>query len=241
MDVKKIQEILKKSRPHLSESTLRSYSYNIRRVHGMIGSKAFEKETKKISEALKEVKASVGRALVNSVIVYEKSHGRKTPRLEELKTRLDTEHTDTVKLQKRTDKDKKRWVTQKDITNVVKGVKGDIKRLSLHTREDLKPKEKQLLQLHFILEFYKTNPIRNELGTTEVIPVGRYKQLKEKTGNYLVLSHRSAEIHFFQFKTSKSFAKRGLLPRKFPLNTTQYNSLRRWLQHKPEGKHLFYR
>jgi len=98
MEVKKIQETLKKARPHLSESTLRSYSYNIRRVYTMIESKSFEKESKKIAAKLKDVKASVGRALVNSVIVYEKSHGRKTPKLEELKGRLDTEHTDTIKL-----------------------------------------------------------------------------------------------------------------------------------------------
>ena len=42
----------------------------------------------------------------------------------------------------------------------------------------------------------------------------------EKTGNYLVLSHKKAVFEFFEFKTSKSFRKRGLLPRRFPLNRT---------------------
>ena len=124
---------------------------------------------------------------------------------------------------------------------MIKGVKSDVKRLRLHSRSDLSAKERQLLQLLFILEFYRTNPIRNELATTIVIPVGRYKRIKEKTKNYLVLSQKKAEIHFFSFKTSASFKKRGLLPRIFPLNKTQYIALKRWLEHKHEGENLFWR
>ena len=54
--------------------------------------------------------------------------------------------------------------------------------------------------MHFIISFYRVNRIRNELATTVVIPVGQYKQAK-KDKNYLVLSHKSAEIHFYIFKT----------------------------------------
>ena len=209
----------------------------------MIESNQFEKNATKIEVKLKETKPSVGRALVNSVIVYEKAKGKGsgTDALEKIKARLDTEFTDSVKLQKRTDKDQKRWVTQKEIASVIKGVKSDVKRLRLHSRQDLSAKEKQLLQLNFILEFYRTNPIRNEIATTIIMPIGRYKQLKEKTKNYLVLSQKKAEIHFFSFKTSNSFQKRGLLPRIFPLNKTQHMALKRWLQHKPQGENLFWR
>ena len=109
----------------------------------MLESKEFEKNAKKLGSKLKETKASVGRALVNSVIVYEKAKGRKkTEELEKLKARLDTEFTDSVKLQKRTDKDQKRWVTQKEIDSVIKGVKSDVKRLRLHSRSDISQKEK---------------------------------------------------------------------------------------------------
>ena len=99
MDVTEIQEVLKKDRPHLRPTTLKSYAYNIRRVHNMIESKEFEKNAKKLEGKLKDTKASVGRALVNAVIVYEKAKGRKkTEELEKLKARLDTEFTDSVKL-----------------------------------------------------------------------------------------------------------------------------------------------
>ncbi len=41
---------------------------------------------------------------------------------------------------------------------------------------------------------------------------------EKKTGNYLILSNKSATIELFDFKTKRSFRKRGLLPRRFALN-----------------------
>ncbi len=91
-----------------------------------------------------------------------------------LKEKLDTEFLDTAKLQKRTDKDQQRWITQKEIDSVVKAVKAEVKRLGLwdKEREELTSKQKQLMQIHFLVEFYRVNPIRNEIATTIVIPVG---------------------------------------------------------------------
>ncbi len=58
---------------------------------------------------------------------------------------------------------------------MLRSVKGEIKRLHLHTRENLTQKEKELLQHHFLLEFYKTFPVRNSVATLVVVQVGRYK------------------------------------------------------------------
>ncbi len=209
----------------------------------MIGTTEFAKNADKIQKGLGKIKPSVGRALVNAVIVYEKSKARKTEDLDVLKEKLDTEFLDTAKLQKRTDKDQQRWITQKEIDSVVKAVKAEVKRLGLwdKEREELTSKQKQLMQIHFLVEFYRVNPIRNEIATTIVIPVGQYKQLKEKKENYLVLSHKTAELHLFDFKTAKSWAKRKLLPRVFSLSKTQNNLLRRWIRVKPKGDNLFWR
>ena len=49
--------------------------------------------------------------------------GRETPQLDKLKARLDAEFHDSIKLQKRSTKDKERWLTQKEIDSVHKGVK----------------------------------------------------------------------------------------------------------------------
>ena len=65
--------------------------------------------------------------------------------LDELKQKYDIEFLDTIKLQKRSPKDEKRWITQKDIDNVVKGVKAEVKRLDLWNRDQVSQKEKQLL------------------------------------------------------------------------------------------------
>ena len=168
MDAKDIREKIKKARGHLTESTLKSYTYNTLRVHRMAGSFS----AKKIEEAFRKenMKPSIARALVNSAIVYKKAMGTKeTPDLDKLKSKYDTEFQDGIKLQKRSSKDKERWLTQKEIEGVLRSVKGEIKRLHLHTRENLRAKEKELLQHHFLLEFYKTYPVRNSIATLVVV------------------------------------------------------------------------
>ena len=88
MDAKLIREKIKKARDHLTESTLKSYTYNVLRVHRMVGSFS----AKKIEEGFSELKPSIARALVNSVIVYKKATGTKeTPELDILKSKYDTE------------------------------------------------------------------------------------------------------------------------------------------------------
>ena len=247
MELVKIKALIKKKRPHLTESSLKSYGYNVLRIHRMVMTTDFEKNATNITKAIhnKQIKPSIARSLINAVIVYEKAKGRKTTELDELKAKYDTEFLDTLKLQKRSAKDEKRWITQKDIDNVAKGVKAEVKRLDLRTRTrtGLRPKEKQLLQIHFLVEFYRLNPIRNEIATTLVVPIGQYNQMKpeNKTENYLVLSQKTAELQFYSFKTSKSWARRKLLPRIFKLTKTQNNLLRRWLEHKPKGRNLFWR
>ena len=145
MELAKIKAVIKEKRPHLTESSLKSYGYNIIRVHRMVATTAFEKNASEIAKAIQtqKIKPSIARALINAIIVYEKAKGKKnTKKLDELKAKFDTEFLDTVKLQKRSPKDEKRWITQKDIDSVVKAVRLEVKRLDLWNRSELRPKEK---------------------------------------------------------------------------------------------------
>ena len=97
MDAKEIRGIIQKARGHLTESTLKSYTYNTLRVHRMVGSFS----AKKIEEVFRKekLKPSIARALVNSAIVYKKATGTKeTPELDKLKSKYDTEFQDGIKL-----------------------------------------------------------------------------------------------------------------------------------------------
>ena len=68
MEGGKIRKKIKAARPHLTESTLRSYAFNVLRVHRIANSF----DAKKVEAALKKekIKPSVARALVNAVIVW---------------------------------------------------------------------------------------------------------------------------------------------------------------------------
>jgi hypothetical protein len=121
----------------------------------------------------------------------------------------------------------------------VKAVRGEVRRKRLHEKAVVSVRERELLQINLLMQFYEKNPIRNEIGTSVLVPVGRYKMMKEKTGNYLVLSQKEARFEFWDFKTSKAFARRGLLPRVHKLTKPMFLALKRYLPHRPKGDALF--
>jgi hypothetical protein len=92
--MEEIRKRIKKARPHLSAQTVRTYSYNVERLKKLVGSYTFEKNVSKVEDAVKELKASVGRTLVNSAIVYV---GGETPKLAKLKASLDSAYLDNVR------------------------------------------------------------------------------------------------------------------------------------------------
>jgi hypothetical protein len=180
-----IRKRIKEARPHLSAQTVKTYAYNVERLKKLVGNYTFEKEASKVEKAVKELKASVGRTLVNSAIVY---NGGETPKLSKLKAMLDSAYLDNVRTQKKTPKDTKKWITPSDVSTVVKAVRAEVRRKGLAQKKEVSVRERELLQINLLIQFYEKNPIRNEIGTTSVVPIGRYKMMKEKTGNYLVLS-----------------------------------------------------
>lgn len=231
-----IRKTIKESRPHLSPQTIRTYSYNIQRLKKLVGSYAFEKNSGKVEAAVQDLSPSVGRTLVNSAIVYV---GGDTPKLAKLKASLDSAYLDDIRTQKKTPKDTKKWITPSDISMVVKVVRGEVRRKGLAHKKEISVRERELLQINLLMQFYEKNPVRNEIGTAVLVPVGRYKMMKKRPGNYLVLSQKQARLEFHDFKTSKAFARRGLLPRVHKLTKPMFYALRQYLPHRPKGDALF--
>jgi hypothetical protein len=223
LEMDEIRQRIKEARPHLSAQTVKTYGYNVARLQKLVGSAAFEKEAAKVEEAVKALSASVGRTLVNSAIVF---NGGETPKLAKLKASLDSAYLDDVRTQKKTPKDTKKWITPSDISAVVKVVRAEVRRKGLAQKKDVSVRERELLQINLLMQFYEKNPVRNEIGTTVVVPVGRYKMMKERPGNYLVLSQKEARLEFHDFKTAKAFARRGLLPRVHKLTKPMFLALR---------------
>jgi hypothetical protein len=137
-----IRKRIKEARPHLSAQTVKTYSYNVERLKKLVGSYAFEKEVSKVEEGVKELKASVGRTLVNSAIVY---NGGETPKLTKLKASLDSAYLDNVRTQKKTPKDTKKWITPSDISAVVKVVRAEVRRKGLAQKKEVSVRDRELL------------------------------------------------------------------------------------------------
>lgn len=81
--------------------------------------------------------------------------------------------------------------------------------------------------------------MRNDVGTCKIYSEFEYRRLKKKV-NALVVSGKKLRFEFWDFKTSKSFAKRGWLPLVQECNKRLTTLLHKYLKVKPNGEHLFY-
>lgn len=233
-----IQKMISNKRD-IATSTARTYAYSVLRLQRLIDSMDFENKLSDIKSKTKGLSASVRKMLVTAAIVFLKAKNKNTTKLSEFQKELNVLATDQTKLQKKTDKDAKQWITLKDVQSVLNQIKSEIKRKKIWENKKPNSKDRELLQLHFIIEFYTKFAIRNELATVIIATPYEYQHMSianKKKGNWLV----DNKIYNFVFKTAKHFDKRGKLPLEYKLNRPMMSALKKWLKVKPEGKHLFY-
>ena len=135
-----------------------------------------------------------------------------------------------LKTQKKTDTQKKNWISYPSLIKIVNGLALDVKKLKLRTRkEDLTNKEFRTLQEYVILRTYLTFPLRNDFADMKILTVKEYKTLTEDirdNNNYLVIDGKSKMFYINQFK-NKKFLGDKVLKIPAPLNKI----LNMWLKY----------
>ena len=220
-----LQNLIRRKRD-ITDTTLRNYMYSIKRVQRLlqVDHTDFESRADDIRRELGGLKATVQKGLVTALIVAESAQGRPHPRLSKLLKDLATSANEVERLQRKTDTDKKLWISERDISKAIKRAKDD-----LGTPGKNKARHRVNSAIYFILLFLQKYRIRNDLGASlRFITKYEYNHLpreKQLSGNYLVGDEM---IMLSDFKTAKHFRKRDMLPITYRLDRKMKAHLKKY-------------
>ena len=104
------------------------------------------------------------------------------------------------------DKQKENWIPLDEIQDFVTEMNGEVKHLKL--RKDLSTSDLMLVQDRFMVKFWTTYPIRNDLANTRVLAKKAFNQLSNEdraNNNYLIVSSNNIALHISNYKTKKQY------------------------------------
>lgn len=200
-----IKETVKKNRPSLSDSSVKTYTSIISNLYKYMKKtqdldgcvEFFQKHPKDVLEYLKEKDGSKRKTQLASLVVLTE----KTPAVEIYRKKmLDDAHSynDKEKDQEKTDAQKENWITQDELKTIYADLDKDTR--PLLSKASLKPAEFQRLQNFVILSLYVLQPPRRLQDYTEMKIKGEIDKAKD---NYIDKS----KFVFNKYKTAKQHGK----------------------------------
>jgi len=200
-----IKETVKKNRPSLSDSSVKTYTSIISNLYKYMKKtqdldgcvEFFQKHPKDVLEYLKEKDGSKRKTQLASLVVLTE----KTPAVEIYRKKmLDDAHSynDKEKDQEKTEAQKENWITQDELKTIYADLDKDTR--PLLSKASLKPAEFQRLQNFVILSLYVLQPPRRLQDYTEMKIKGEIDKAKD---NYIDKS----KFIFNKYKTAKQHGK----------------------------------
>lgn len=226
MDIKKI--IMKKR--NISDSTLRAYISNLNKIAKEVYNQKFnitmlENYSKNI-KYLKKLTIHTRKNIVAAIVVACKSvecSPTLITKYEEYMKKLIDEVSNNYSKNKKSDKDKKNWVSYKEIIDKIKFIMNKIKSINL---DKIKRKDIDLYQQLVILALYTLMPPqRNNFSNTIVCFTNQECNELDEV-NYLNLS--SKELILVKYKTVKKYGKKII---KIPDNVIKI--IKMWMKINP--------
>ena len=207
-----LEKIIKEERPKISESTLKAYVSNLKKLHRLINgnneikSLDFLTDLNKVLDVLKKnLKSTIKNYLVAGTVIlmsnpkkYKSVIEQYTEKIKQLQQNVNDKYDENEK----SDVQKENWVEYGEILKLLRKLKKETK--PLLEKDNLTNKEKDLIQQYLVLYLYsgKAFPvIRNDFGEMAIINEG---QDMDKSKNYLVI--KSKGFPYFQineYKTAK--------------------------------------
>jgi len=221
-----IDKLLKKVKPNASETTIRSYSSNIRILFRLINSnekqikdlKFLENPNQILSLLSNKVNSTIKNYL-NSIVVLLKSDEIKYKKLiekygEEIK-KIQDKMEDFYDKNIKSEKQEKNWVEYNEIVDLYNKYKKEYNSLiKKNNVEDIKKSKikKELVKDTLLLALYSGvyfPPVRNDFNEMEIINQGESMDNKK---NYLILmDNNTIKFVFNEFKTAKSKGSQEIL------------------------------
>jgi integrase len=231
--MKTIEDVLKKNRPNLSSSSLRTYTSTLKNLYLKIFNEDDEeeidvkkfKEYEKILNFLNDVEGSKRKSILSALVVF--CGESDCERYREIMLNDAKEYNDKQKENKMTEEQKENWITQDEIKEIFDKHEKQAKtlfRLKTHT-----PQQLQTIQ-NFIIICLMSGvfiPPRRSTDWTEFLINGEIDRQKD---NFI----DKKNFVFNTYKTSKFYKQQ-----KIPIPDELYKILKKWISINPTNFLLF--
>jgi integrase len=220
-----IKETIKKNRPNIAESSIKTYTSIVSNLYKYITKEKevgdavsfFNKHSKETIKYLKDTEPSTRKTKLAALVVL----CEKQPCVEVYrKQMLDDAHkyNDREKDQEKTESQKENWVDQAELKSIYNELDKDTR--PLLSKATLKPSEFQRLQNFVILSLYVLQPPRRLQDYTEM----KLRDIDEKKDNYI----NKTKFVFNKYKTAKFSGKEEI-----PINPKLKFILDKWKKLNP--------
>ena len=195
----------------IKDSTLKIYVKNLHKLRLLFGESSFKflNEPADVYEKLKDLHFTTQKNYITSVIVYLKAiDGDKDiiinyqKKLKEYADRYNKDQESGIV----SDKQKNNFTTSEEIGKMISKIEVEIKPL-LKATVPLSQTENELYQAYIMFNLYHRFPLRNDIAGMTAVKGGDYKNIKDNSINYLVISKSKMEIILNEYKTSKTYGQ----------------------------------
>ena len=228
----------------IKEKSINAYITSLKKIHNYIddGSdfdslKFLEsKKFKDVLEFLNTLKLPTRKNYIAAILVALSSEKSPNDKLiEKYRNHLDilaVEYNKKIKSHEKSEKLEKNWTTMKELEDIVKRYKRDIKERNLIQKETFNKKDLDLYQKYLVGSLYTIlPPLRNDYANMKVITFKEYENIEDKKNNYLVIVSKSKK--FFSFGAYKTSEVYGIKTLDIPRNLN--NIINKWLERNKTG------
>ena len=241
-----IEGIIKGNKPTIVDSSVRAYVNNIRKLHQkMFDTKEVDsldwlKDPVKVIDFLDENTKSylTVRNFLNALIVLimkETEFDSAMISYQNKRDELNDRYQDQQEKGEMTERQLDAWIPLSDIQDFVGRMNMKTKGLKLN--KDMSTGDKQLLQDRFMVKFWITYPVRNDLADTRVLPRREFANLSQEdtsNNNYIVVSPKTMLLHMANYKTKKTYGVKKI--RIADKDVIRY--MRDWLKVSPSPEYI---
>ena len=209
-----IEEYLRQNKPEISDSTVSAYTVNLEKLHDRLhGTRSFEdlewlKDSAAVLESLQKhcVSYLTQRNYLNAVVVILLNRDGFQTALHTYQAHRDKFNDQYMEIQQTKEpsaKQAQNWVPLNDIRELIDEYDEHAKLLRNHA--DINLKDKVAMQDRFMLHFWTTYPMRNDLHDTRVITKRVFNaldQVDKDNKNYIIVG-KEVVLSIGNYKTRK--------------------------------------
>ena len=240
-----IEEYLRQNKPEISDSTVSAYTVNLEKLHDRLhGTRSFEdlewlKDSAAVLESLQKhcVSYLTQRNYLNAVVVILLNRDGFQTALHTYQAHRDKFNDQYMEIQQTKEpsaKQAQNWVPLSDIRELIDEYDEHAKLLRNHA--DINLKDKVAMQDRFMLHFWTTYPMRNDLHDTRVITKRVFNaldQVDKDNKNYIIVG-KEVVLSIGNYKTRKKYGVKKIPIEEKPV----LKAMKQWLSVSPNSEYI---